>query len=74
MKFFFHDLYYFLVRLLQLDSCDQSIKCQFCPDIETIQLIYCTNQLTGFYMRATLAFKGYLRYKTVFYHQVVLNV
>ena len=34
------------------------IKCQCCPHIETSQLIYCANQLTGFYMRATLALNG----------------
>ena len=34
------------------------IKCQCCPHIETSQLIYSANQLTGFYMRATLALNG----------------
>ena len=34
------------------------IKCQCCPPIETSQLIYTANQLTGFYMRATLALNG----------------
>ena len=34
----------------------QPIKCQCCPHIETSQLICTANQLTGFYMRATLAF------------------
>ena len=34
------------------------IKCQSCPYIETSQLICCANQLTGFYMTATLAFNG----------------
>ena len=29
--------------------------CQGCPHIETSQLICTANQLTGFYMRATLA-------------------
>ena len=29
-----------------------------CPHIETSQLICCANQLTGIYMRATLAFNG----------------
>ena len=29
-------------------------KCHCCPHIETSQLICCANQLTGFYMRATL--------------------
>ena len=32
------------------------IKCQCSPDIETSQLICTANQLTGFYMGATLAF------------------
>ena len=36
----------------------QPINCQCCPHIETGQLIYYANQLTGFYMRATLAFSG----------------
>ena len=36
----------------------QPIKYQCCPYIGTSQLIYCANQLTGFYMRATLAFNG----------------
>ena len=36
----------------------QPIKCQCCPHVETSQLISCANQLTGFYMRATLALKG----------------
>ena len=34
----------------------QPSKCQCCPHIETSQLICCANQLTGFYMRVTLAF------------------
>ena len=34
------------------------MKYQCCPHIETIQFICCGNQLTGFYMRATLAFNG----------------
>ena len=34
------------------------IKCQCCPHIETSQLICWANQLTGFYMRATLALNG----------------
>ena len=34
------------------------IKCQCCPRIETSQLVCFTNQLTGFYKRATLAFSG----------------
>ena len=35
-----------------------SIKCQCWPHIETSQLIWTANQLTGFYMRAPLAFNG----------------
>ena len=34
------------------------LKCQCYPHIETSQLICCANKLTGFYMRATLAFNG----------------
>ena len=36
----------------------QPIKCQCCLLIETSQLICYANQLTGFYMRTTLAFNG----------------
>ena len=34
------------------------IKCQCCPHIETSQLICTANQLTGFYIRATMALNG----------------
>ena len=34
------------------------INCECCPHIETSQMIFCANQLTGFYMRATLAING----------------
>ena len=34
------------------------IKCHGCPHIETSQVICTANQLTSFYMRATLAFNG----------------
>ena len=37
---------------------NQPIKCRCCPHIETSQLIYTANQLTGFYMKATLTFNG----------------
>ena len=40
------------------DFLHQPIKFQCCPRIETSQLISYVNQLTGFYMRATLAFNG----------------
>ena len=33
-------------------------KCQCCPHIENNQLICCPTQLTGFYMRETLALNG----------------
>ena len=36
----------------------EPIKCKCCPHIETSQLVCCENQLTGFYMRAALAFNG----------------
>ena len=29
-----------------------------CPHIETSELIYCANQLIGFYIKTTLAFNG----------------
>ena len=34
------------------------MQCQCCPHTETSQLIYRTNQLTGFYMRVTLILNG----------------
>ena len=37
------------------------VKCQCCPHIETSHLIFCTKQLTGFYMRAALALIGLLQ-------------
>ena len=37
---------------------DYPIKCLCCPHIETSHLICFVNQLTGFYMRAALAFIG----------------
>ena len=36
------------------------MKCQCWPHIETRQLTCCVNQLTGFYMRATLALNGFI--------------
>ena len=39
-----------------------SIEYQCCPHIETSQLIFCANQLTGFYMRATLAFNVLIKW------------
>ena len=50
-----------IVRFSVLKVAEQllkPIKCQCCPHIETSQLICKANQLTGFYMRATLAFNG----------------
>ena len=41
-----------------ISSTFERIKCQCCTHIETIQLICCANQLTGFYMNATLVFNG----------------
>ena len=40
---------------------DSPIKCQCSPHIETSQLICFANQLTGCYMRATLALNGLMR-------------
>ena len=39
-----------------------TIKCQCCPHIETSQLICFGNQLTGFYMRATVEFNGLISF------------
>ena len=39
-------------------TCTQPIKCQCYPHIETSQLICIVNQLTGFFMRETLALNG----------------
>ena len=39
-------------------ECSLNLNCQYCPHIETSQLIFCANQLTGFYMRVTLATNG----------------
>ena len=43
-------------EILKLSPRHYPIKCQCCSHIETSQLICCANQLTGFYMRETLAF------------------
>ena len=48
-----------------------SAKC--CPHIETSQLICCANQLTGFYMRATLAFNGLKEYKSEIIIELILE-
>ena len=42
----------------QIEITHEPIKCQCCPHIENSQLICTANQLTGFFMRATLAFNG----------------
>ena len=41
------------------------IKRQSCHHVETSQLICTANLLTGFCMMTILAFKGYLRFKTI---------
>ena len=46
---------------------------QCCPHIETSQLIYCANQLIGFYMRATLALNG-LSYLLLFIETVKVSL
>ena len=45
-------------KLEDLKTPSQPIKCQRYPHIETSHLICCANQLTGFYMRATLGLNG----------------
>ena len=44
------------LKILQQNG--QHIKCQCCPHVETSQLICCGNQMTAFYMWATLVFNG----------------
>ena len=39
-------------------NCLNAFKFQCCHHIESSQLIWCANQLTGFYTRATLEFNG----------------
>ena len=39
------------------------INCHCCPHVETSLLICCSNQLPGFYMKATTAFNGLNRGK-----------
>ena len=53
------------INLLQFTK---PIKFQCCPHIETSQLVCCANQLTGFYMRVTLAFKGLTHFSSVAFH------
>ena len=48
----------YLVQLAMQNIALNETKCQCCPYIETSQLICSTNQLTGFYTRATLALNG----------------
>ena len=44
------------------------MKCQCCPHIQTSQLICCATQLTGFYMRATLALNVLITIAIAVYH------
>ena len=43
------------IQILSLDRLN-SLNASHCPHIETSQLIYSANQLTGFYMRETTTF------------------
>ena len=47
---------------------------QCCPHIETSQLIFTANQLTGFYMRATLALNGLKLIQTDERHTNQINI
>ena len=54
---------------------DWPIKCQCCPHKETSQLICIASQLTGFYMRATLALNGLkLHWQVVVYWYLILTL
>ena len=46
------------LRMLRRSFVGYPVKCHCCSHIETSQFIYAANWLTGFYMRATLAFNG----------------
>ena len=48
----------FLPLVTAIYQTSLTIECQCCLHTETSQLICCGNQLTGFYMRSTLAFTG----------------
>ena len=49
------------------------MKCQCCPHIEISQLICYANQLTGFYMRATLAINGLINFFSTWNHQEIIH-
>ena len=49
-------IFFQVTTFLQLNY---PIKFQCCPHIETSQLIFCANQLTGFCMRATQVYPDY---------------
>ena len=63
--------YQVLLLFLIFRWCLKPIKCQRCPHIETSQLIFKTNQLTGFYMRAILAFNGLIKFLDIFSDQIL---
>ena len=46
-------------------------KCQCCPHIETSQLICFANQLTGFYIRVTLAFNGLIIFPSMYFDLII---
>ena len=50
-----------LYCFLWISKCLLDFLIQCCPHTETSQLIFCANQLTGFYMRATLAFNRLIK-------------
>ena len=50
--------FYSIRKNIENKNLNQPIKCQCCPHTETSQMICRANQLTGFYMGATLAFNG----------------
>ena len=50
--------FYFCIKEKGKKYLYQPIKCHCCPHIETSQFICSANQLTGFYMRATLVLNG----------------
>ena len=62
IKFLFLMLAYYIPSVMEKESFPWislcPINCQCCPHMETSQVICTANQLTGVYMRATLAING----------------
>ena len=56
-----------------MNSNTRLTKCQCYPHRETSQLICCANQLTSFYVTATLAFNGLMHYSVILVSLLILD-